>query len=643
MFLFFEWKGHKYPLLNVLCWGTGLQIIERLANVDAHGTHTPRNFAVLVFAIWCTCHCHRWSRTWILWRRVFTASDGNGDFGALHRHNSPWQNSRTEKAGGTFKEKLKMVLDEVSAMTRQDLDLCLKETCIARNRAFNRSGFSPYQRALGVNPRMPGSLLSDDILNPELLQLSASEEMQRSWKAREADQMAWIKQQDIDSVRRSVKAATRSSDLKPLSVGEWVFVWRSIPTFTGWSGPGVLLATSPNERSMWVPLRGHLLKVSREHLRPATAEEHFGAELIKELSAEMLEDIKDSKVRQFHDLTQEPVPGQEQELQISTEPFDEDMNGPQQLPPIRVSRKKQLQSSQRFQMTMGSAWLQPRQSLRPETWPLIRTKSLTTWSQKPKALEHHQCHLQRQLQVPHHQFQQVEDRALLLMKLLEVHFAPQERGKNREHQSEAVKMQAPECSHILLLAIHLLSRFRQDLQMAQHHSFWKLPTSMERKLDTTTGRMDQMAQFGGSEVRTQQHVTALQRWISNGRCGRLLQLCSLMRLHHQSEDVAGQVDFKSLNEKHRVVFQKAREKEVQPLIDNKAIRIMSVDESRAFRKKFPQNVLGSRYVDRWKPNGDTPHFQNPMARATTSRLWTRACMLSRGGVSSDGVTQWYIA
>ena len=36
---FFEWRGNKYPLLNVLCWGTGLQIIERLSNVDAHETH----------------------------------------------------------------------------------------------------------------------------------------------------------------------------------------------------------------------------------------------------------------------------------------------------------------------------------------------------------------------------------------------------------------------------------------------------------------------------------------------------------------------------------------------------------------------------------------------------------------------------
>eukprot|EP00435_Cladocopium_sp_Y103_P035990 s2457_g9.t1 len=66
----------------------------------------------------------------------------------------------------------------------------------------------------------------------------------------------------------------------------------------------------------------------------------------------------------------------------------------------------------------------------------------------------------------------------------------------------------------------------------------------------------------------------------------------------------GQVDFKSLNKKHREVFEKARIKEVQSLLDNKAIRILSVEESRAFRKEFPDYVLTSRYVDRWKPNGD---------------------------------------
>ena len=81
--------------------------------------------------------------------------------------------------------------------------------------------------------------MSDDFINPELLQVSASADMRKSWAIREAAAIAWMKQQDIEAVRRSVKAKTRSSDLKELAVGEWVFIWRSIPGFTGWSGPGV--------------------------------------------------------------------------------------------------------------------------------------------------------------------------------------------------------------------------------------------------------------------------------------------------------------------------------------------------------------------------------------------------------------------
>ena len=46
----------------------------------------------------------------------------------------------------------------------------------------------------------------------------------------------------------------------------------------------------------------------------------------------MLKDIKDGKIRQFHDLTKEPTPDQEKELQISAEPLEED--GPRPLPSI---------------------------------------------------------------------------------------------------------------------------------------------------------------------------------------------------------------------------------------------------------------------------------------------------------------------
>ena len=67
----------------------------------------------------------------------------------------------------------------------------------------------------------------------------------------------------------------------------------------------MLLAISPNERSLCVSLRRHLAKVSREQVRQATSEENRGAELIKELSEEMLKDIDSGKVKYYKDLQHE--------------------------------------------------------------------------------------------------------------------------------------------------------------------------------------------------------------------------------------------------------------------------------------------------------------------------------------------------
>ena len=80
----------------------------------------------------------------------------------------------------------------------------------------------------------------------------------------------------------------------------------------------------------------------------------------------------------------------------------------------------------------------------------------------------------------------------------------------------------------------------------------------------------------------------------------------------------GHIDFDRLtNAAHRKAFLDARIKEVQSLIDNKAIKILSSEESRAFRRDHPDCVLPSRYVDRWKPSGDgkfstlPEHFDDP--------------------------------
>ena len=66
----------------------------------------------------------------------------------------------------------------------------------------------------------------------------------------------------------------------------------------------------------------------------------------------------------------------------------------------------------------------------------------------------------------------------------------------------------------------------------------------------------------------------------------------------------GQVEYATETPKHKKAFDEARRKEVKSLLDNKAIRILSVEESRAFRQNHPESILQSRWVDRWKPSGD---------------------------------------
>ena len=64
-----------------------------------------------------------------------------------------WEN-RTERAGGIFKTRLEGALHEVGATTEEELKLTIQEVVTAHSRFYNRTGFTPYQRA--VTGRAPG-------------------------------------------------------------------------------------------------------------------------------------------------------------------------------------------------------------------------------------------------------------------------------------------------------------------------------------------------------------------------------------------------------------------------------------------------------------------------------------------------------
>ena len=65
----------------------------------------------------------------------------------------------------------------------------------------------------------------------------------------------------------------------------------------------------------------------------------------------------------------------------------------------------------------------------------------------------------------------------------------------------------------------------------------------------------------------------------------------------------GQITFTQLGNEHKKIFRGARAKELQSLLDTKSITILSKKESEEFRRNYPEGVLGSKFVDRWKPSG----------------------------------------
>ncbi|CAE7779821.1 unnamed protein product, partial [Symbiodinium necroappetens] len=300
----------KLVLLNCLCWGTGYQWVEPVADKRAE---------TVTAALLSSWFGHYGTPKLVVADQggefagkffVETLSDA-GVIVHFIDVRSPWQNGRTEKAGGLFKDKLATVIDEAGVVDGHEMRMAISETVWTRNQHYDRSGFTPHQRVFGSTPRVPASLLTDDAIDTNLLLDGASDAWHRSLEIRAAARKAWMECQDRAAVQRAARANTRTADDKSLQAGHTVFVWRETPDFKGWAGPGVIVAESTNGRSLWVSLRGYLIKASREQVRQATPEEHLGAELIKVISKDMLEGLEAGTLRNFRDIEGEGIPNQE--------------------------------------------------------------------------------------------------------------------------------------------------------------------------------------------------------------------------------------------------------------------------------------------------------------------------------------------
>ena len=82
---------------------------------------------------------------------------------------------------------------------------------------------------------------------------------------------------------------------------------------------------------------------------------------------------------------------------------------------------------------------------------------------------------------------------------------------------------------------------------------------------------------------------------------------------------AGQVIYSKLPEEEKKLFREARSKEMQSLLDNKAVKVLSVQESREFRKMHPEHVIESRFVDRYKPREDDVGYLEELKKRALRR------------------------
>jgi hypothetical protein len=224
--VFVNFNQKEYPILNMLDWGTNRQICAIISEgLSSQG-------ALKTFLDEWVKHYGLPETVVVDQGTEFTGDDfknGLSGRGVLLHYcdaRSPWQNARTERAGGDFKEKLLKLIEDMSITTELEFEIALAETCAARNRLMDRSGFSPDQRTFGCSLRLPASLLSDDVVDRIALEDSASEDMIRAWDIRDAAMRGRLESQDREAYKRAAQAKARTQRERPIEPGSWVKVWR---------------------------------------------------------------------------------------------------------------------------------------------------------------------------------------------------------------------------------------------------------------------------------------------------------------------------------------------------------------------------------------------------------------------------------
>ena len=219
---------------------------------------------------------------------------------------APHQNGRAERHGGVLKTMLSKFEAEHPINSYRDLKSALWWCVQSKNACSLKRGYAPEVLVLGKHTRLPGATVSDEQLPAHLLHESETGHgirFKQQLAMRETARRAFHSADNDAALRKAALRRSRAGTIQYFP-GEWVMIWKqtngALPD--QWLGP-MRIVVHENNQTIWTTMGSKLYRSAPEHVRPVTAFEARGIQIVKDtppisIIAQQLQDIQNQGTTQ---------------------------------------------------------------------------------------------------------------------------------------------------------------------------------------------------------------------------------------------------------------------------------------------------------------------------------------------------------
>ncbi len=190
-----------------------------------------------------------------------------------------WQRGRVERHGGIIKQMISRYDQESTIQTPEQLDHILTLCFQAKNALSRHQGYSPEQIVLGKSVPIPASICSDENLGAHSLALGEDQDSERfrcHLEQRSRARKAFLLTDNDQALRRALfrkSRPTRGPFLPNQLVMYWMKRSKSSRHECGrWHGPAKVILQESNA-GVWISHMDRLFRCAPESLRPASLRE----------------------------------------------------------------------------------------------------------------------------------------------------------------------------------------------------------------------------------------------------------------------------------------------------------------------------------------------------------------------------------